>query len=108
MSVRVVTTFLISQPSVHNVYRNQEHWTLFGLYIPLSGINFRSSHRRCSVKLDVLKNFENFTGKNPVLESLLYKVAGLRSATLLKSLQHSCFPVKFSKFLRTLILTDIC
>ena len=28
-------------------------------------LHFRSSHRRCSVKKGVLKNFANFTGKHP-------------------------------------------
>ena len=35
-------------------------------------------------------------------ETLFYKVAGLRPATLLKKrLWHRCFPVNFAKFLRT-------
>ena len=37
-----------------------------------------------------------------VLESLFKRLAGWRPATLLKSLQHRCFPVKFAKILRTL------
>ena len=48
----------------------------------------RGSHRRCSVKRGVLKNF--------------LKVVGLRPATLLKQrLQHGCFPVNVAKCLRT-------
>ena len=40
--------------------------------------------------------------KTPVQESLFNKVAGLRSATLLKKrLWRKCFPVNFVKFLRT-------
>ena len=36
-------------------------------------------------KIGLLKNFANFTGKHPMLESLFDKVAGLkRPATLLK------------------------
>ena len=47
--------------------------------------DFRSSHQRCSVRKDALKNFANFTEKTPVLESLFNKVADLFSpATLLK------------------------
>ena len=57
--------------------------------------------RRCSVKkvsLEILQNSQ----KNAVPESLFYKVAGLRPATLLKKrLWHRCFPVNFTKFLRT-------
>ena len=50
----------------------------------------------------VLRNFAKLTGKN-VCQSLVFnKLAGLRSATLLKkTLWHRCFPVNFVKFLRT-------
>ena len=44
----------------------------------------RSSHRRCSVKEGVLKNFASFTRK------------------------QLCFPAKFAKFLGTSILKNIC
>ena len=50
--------------------------------------------------------------KTHVLEPLFNKDAGLqafRAATLLKKrLQHKCFTVKFAKFLRALILKNIC
>ena len=46
---------------------------------------FRGSHRRCSVREGVLKNFTKFTGK-----------AGLRSATLLKKM-FSCELCEISK-----------
>ena len=49
----------------------------------------KSIRRRCSVKKGVLKNFVNFTGKH-----------------LCWSLRW--FPVKFTKFLRTPILKNIC
>ena len=69
-------------------------------------INFRSNHSRCSVKKGVLKNFSKSTGKH-LCQSLFNKVAGLRSATLLKRrLWHRCFPVNFAKFLRTPFCTD--
>ena len=61
---------------------------------------FRSSHRRCSVKKGVLKNFANFTGKH-LCWSLFWNFIKNR-------LQHRCFPVKFAKFLRTPILKNIC
>ena len=35
-------------------------------------------------KIDVPKNFANFTGKKPVLESLLDKVAGLKVCNFIK------------------------
>ena len=36
------------------------------------------------------------------------KEGALRPATLLKRLQHRCFPVDFAKFLRTPIVKNIC
>ena len=70
--------------------------------ITLTRIILRSSHRRCSVKKGVLRNFAKFTGKHLCQRLFFNKVAGLRPATLLKkSLWHRCFPVNFAKFLRT-------
>ena len=62
----------------------------------------RSSHQTCSVKKGVLKNFANFIGKH-LCWSLLQACYFIR-----KRLQHWCFPVKFTKFLRTSILKNIC
>ena len=60
---------------------------------PISG-NYRSSHRRCSVRKGVLRNFAKFTGKNLCLRS--------EACILLKErLRHRCFPVNLAKFLRT-------
>ena len=47
----------------------------------------------------VLRNFAKFTGKHLCQSLYFNKVAGLR-------LWHSCFSVKFAKFLRTLFLTE--
>ena len=67
----------------------------------------RSSHRRCSVRKGVLRNFAKFTGKHLCQRLFFNKVAGLRPATLLKkSLWHRCFPVNFAKFLRTPFLQN--
>ena len=60
-----------------------------------------ASHRRSSVKKGVLKNFVNFTEKNTCVEVSFYNF-------IKKRLQHRCFAVKFAKFLRTLILKNIC
>ena len=50
---------------------------------------YRSSHRRCSVKKDVLRNFAKFTGKHLCQRLFFNSLAGLRPATLLKkSLLH--------------------
>ena len=44
-----------------------------------------------------------------MLESLFNKAAGLRSGTLVKKrLQHRCFPVSITKFLRIPIFENIC
>ena len=39
---------------------------------------YRSSHRRCSEKQDVLRNFAKFTGKHLWQRLFFNKVAGLR------------------------------
>ena len=58
----------------------------------------RSSHRRCSVRKGVLRNFSKLTGKHLCL---------LQPATLLKKrLWHRCFPVNFAKFLGTPFLQN--
>ena len=65
----------------------------------------RSSPQRCSIKQGVPRNFAKFRGKYLCQRLFFNKVAGLRSATLLKrSHWHKCFPVNFAKFLRTLFL----
>ena len=60
----------------------------------------------------ILKNLEKFTGKHLYQSLFFNKVASLGPATLLKKrLWHRCFPVNFSKFLRTLFyktLLDDC
>ena len=67
----------------------------------------RSSHRRCSVRKCVLRNFAKFTGKHQCQSLFFNKVAGLRPATLLKKrLWHRCFPVNFAKFLRSPFLQN--
>ena len=51
---------------------------------------------RCFLK------FRQFHRKTPVLESRFNKVAGLKACNFIKKrFQHSCFPVKFAKFIRT-------
>ena len=66
---------------------------------------YRSSHRRCSVKKGVLRNFSKCLRLRPA--TLLNKSLWLRPATLLKrSLWHRCFPVNFAKLLRTPFLQN--
>ena len=45
---------------------------------------YRSSHQRCSVRKDVLRNFAKFTGKHLWQGLYFNKVAGLRPETFLK------------------------
>ena len=66
-----------------------------------------SNRSQMFLKIGVLKNLANFTGKHLCWSLFFNKVAGLRPATLLKKrLQHRCFPVKFAKFLRTPFFTE--
>ena len=68
--------------------------------IPVGKSRDRSSHRRCSVRKGVLRNFTKFTGKHLCQSLFLNGVA--RPATILKKgLWHRCFPVNFVKLLRT-------
>ena len=70
-------------------------------------IVFRSSHQRCFIKIDVLKNFTKFTGKHLCQSFFVNKVTGLRPATLLrKRLWYRCFPANFVKFLRITFLQN--
>ena len=59
----------------------------------------RSSHQRCSVTKGVLRNFENFTGKNLCQSLFFNKVAGLRPASKKETLAQvfSCEFCKISK-----------
>ena len=58
-------------------------------------------------KKSVLRNVAKFTGRHLCQSLFFNQVAGLRPATLLKKrLWHRCFPVNFTKFLRTPILTE--
>ena len=77
------------------------------LFLPK--VKFR---RWCSVgvlwKKLFLKTLQ-FYRKTPVVESLFNKVTGILASNLNKKrLHHRCFPVKFTKFLRTPILKNIC
>ena len=72
---------------------------VFGFTIQMTT---RSSHQRCSARIDVLRNFSKFTRKH-LCQVLFYKKdAGPEPATLLKMrLWRRCFPINFAKFLRT-------
>ena len=58
--------------------------------------------KRCSWK------FCKFHRKTPVSKSLFNRVAGLKGCSFIKTrLQHRCFPVEFTKFLRTSNLRSV-
>ena len=62
-----------------------DYWKTSDFFVSFQSILFRSSRQRCSVK----KAFQ-------------------ACSFIKKELQHGCFPVNFGKFLRTLILKNIC
>ena len=64
--------------------------------------------RRGCIKKMFFKNFAKFIGKQIYRISFFDKVAGLQAANLLskKRLPCKCFPVNFSKFLRTPFLQN--
>ena len=67
----------------------------------------RSYHWRCSVKIAVLKNFAKFTGKHLCQSLFFNKVAGLSLQLYEKKrLWHKCFPVNFTKCLKTPFLEN--
>ena len=68
---------------------------------------FGSSHRKCSVRKNVLRNFTKFTRKHLSQSLFFNKVSGLRPANLLKKRPWlRRFPMNFAKFLRTTFLTE--
>ena len=70
--------------------------------------NYRSHHRRCSVK-QVLLKISQISQENTYFGVPFYnKVAVPRACNFIeKRLQHKCFPMKFTKILRTSILKNI-
>ena len=59
--------------------------------------------RICFFKVSVLKNFTNFTGKHLCWSLFLTKFL---TNVIKTTLQHRHFPVKFTKFFRTLFSTE--
>ena len=68
----------------------------------------RNSLRRCSVRKYFFRNFANLIIRKHLRQSLFFnKVAGLRTATLLKKRPwHRCFVVNFEKYLKTPFLQN--
>ena len=83
------------------------HLKIFSRSIEREHWPYRSSHRGCSIRKDVLKNFKKFTEKHLCQSLFFNKVAGQRPATLLKKrLWRRCFPVNFENILRTPFLQN--
>ena len=69
--------------------------------------HIRSSRPELYCKKRVLRNFAKFTGKHLCKSIFFNTVAVLKPATLFKKrLWHRCFPVNFTKFLRTPFLQN--
>ena len=69
----------------------------------------RSIHQSCSIKNVVLKIFAIFTRKTLSWSlSLIFHFSPSACNFIKRRLQHSCFAVNIAKFLRTLILKNIC
>ena len=84
-------------------------WIKITSHLNKNIIHLRSSHRSFSVKKGVLRNFVKFTGKHLCQSLFFNKVAALASNFIKKKrLWHRCFPVNFTKFLRTPFLQNIC
>ena len=82
------------------------NWQIFWNYL-INNLFIVKQPSVRSVRKGVLRNFAQFTGKHLCQSLIFNRVAGLRSAILLKKkLWHKCFPVKFAKFLRTPFLQN--
>ena len=63
--------------------------------------------QRCSIKIDVLKNFAKFTGKHLYQSLFFNKVADLRPVTLLKKKALAqVFSCKFCEILKNTFFTE--
>ena len=89
---------LISLPKFVGIF-----YYAFLMYFTYSATSmYGNSHRRCSGRKGVLKNFAKFTGKHLCQSLFFNKVTGLRPATLLKKrLWHRRFLANFARFPRT-------
>ena len=92
----LIVRVMVSLNKIQRVARsnkNSWNWTVRSLKLwDLNKRQIRSSHRNCSVKWSVLKNFANFTRKRDSNIGAFCEICE-RPAT------HRCFPVKLVKFL---------
>ena len=67
--------------------------------------NSRSSHRRCSLREGVLRNFAKFTGKHQCQSLFFNKAAGFRPVTLLeKDIPAQMFSCEFCEISKNTFL----
>ena len=86
---------------------NNSGRSLSMLYLGISIGLFKSSHRRCSVKQGVLRNFAKFIGKHLCQSLFFNKVAGPRPATLFKKKTLSqLFSCEFCKISKNIFFTE--
>ena len=82
-------------------------WTEISSNLIVTTCCFRKQPPEVFYKKGVLENFAKFTAKHLCQSLFLNKIAGLRSAILLKKrLWHRCFPANFAKFSRTPFLQN--
>ena len=96
-SIKIISSFLFGRRYRTKINSAYSDWRIY----------YRSSRPEMFCRKDAFRNLEKFTGKHLCQSLFFNKVAGLRPAALLKKrLWHRCFPVNFSKFLRTLFLQN--
>ena len=88
---------LISKTKVRKERKSDTGWT--NISDP-GHTRFRSSHRRCSVRKAVLRNFAKFTRKHLCQSLFFNKVLGWPATLLKRKLWNRCFSVNFEKLLR--------
>ena len=74
----------------------------------LSIIKWKGIMNRSSIKMPFLKISKYSHNSNCVGVCFYIKVQAFSTETLLKRLQHRCFPMNIAKFLRATILKNIC
>ena len=99
LSWKIVSPIIIIR--LHHRYLIHHNWYITDiLNTPLQWQE--AAYGRVLYEKVVLKDFDKFGRKIPVLESLSEKVAGRKACNFIKErLQHRCFTAKFTKFLRS-------
>ena len=87
--------------------------TIFNLFIHnfiyqefTQNTSFRSSHRRCSVRKGVFRNFAKFTGKHLCQSLFFNKVAGLACNFIKKETLAQVFSCEFCEISKNTFFTE--